>query len=278
MNSNPLQQYFRQPAIYIRLPSNGKFYPSGALTASENGEYPVLPMTTLDEITYRTPDALFNGQAVVSVIQSCVPNIRDAWKMPGMDIDPVLIAIRIATYGHQLDIATKCPNCGTEADYGVDLRNSLDDIGRPNYDQPMQLNDLELYFKPMTYAQMNANNMMQFEEQKMFQAMSDPNLEESKRLEAMGDALKKITEVTTRALAQNIAMVKTPTAQVTDPNHINEWLSNCDRNMFARVKDYIIENKRTGELRPLKLKCTNCQHEYEQAITLDMTTFFGVAS
>lgn len=278
MNSNPLQQYFRQPAIYIRLPSNGKFYPTGALTASDNGEYPVLPMTTLDEITYRTPDALFNGQAVVSVIQSCVPNIRDAWKMPSMDIDPVLIAIRIATYGHQLDIATKCPNCSTEADYGVDLRNSLDDIGRPNYDQPMQLNDLELYFKPMTYAQMNANNMMQFEEQKMFQAMGDPNLENSKRLEAMGDALKKITEVTTRALAQNIAMVKTPTAQVTDPNHITEWLGNCDRNMFSRVRDYIIENKRTGELRPLKLKCTNCQHEYEQAITLDMTTFFEAAS
>lgn len=278
MNSNPLQQYFRQPSIYIRLPSNGKFYPNGALLASENGEYPVLPMTTLDEITYRTPDALFNGQAVVSVIQSCVPNIRDAWKMPSMDIDPVLIAIRIATYGHQLDISTKCPSCSTEADYGVDLRNSLDDIGRPDYDRPMQLNDLELYFKPMTYAQMNANNMMQFEEQKMFQAMGDPNLEDSKRLEAMGDALKKITEVTTRALAQNIAVVKTPTAQVTDPNHITEWLSNCDRNMFSRVKDYIIENKRTGELRPLKLKCNNCQHEYEQAITLDMTTFFGAAS
>ncbi len=278
MNSNPLQQYFRQPAIYIRLPSNGKFYPNGALLTSENGEYPVLPMTTLDEITYRTPDALFNGQAVVSVIQSCVPNIRDAWKMPSMDIDPVLIAIRIATYGHQLDISTKCPSCSTEADYGVDLRNSLDDIGRPDYDQAMQLNDLELYFKPMTYAQMNSNNMMQFEEQKMFQAMGDPNLEDSKRLEAMGDALKKITEVTTRALAQNIAVVKTPTAQVTDPNHITEWLSNCDRNMFSRVKDYIIENKRTGELQPLKLKCNNCQHEYEQAITLDMTTFFGAAS
>ena len=114
MNSNPLSQYFRQPAVFIRLPSLGKFYATGALEPTENNEYPVLPMTTLDEITYRTPDALFNGQAVISVIQSCVPNIKNAWSMPAMDIDTVLIAIRIATYGHEMDINTPCPGCENE--------------------------------------------------------------------------------------------------------------------------------------------------------------------
>ena len=87
MDNNPLKQYFRQPAIFIQLPSQGKFYKDGALVPTANGEYPVLPMTTLDEITYRTPDALFNGTAVANVIESCVPNIRDAWAMPGMDVD-----------------------------------------------------------------------------------------------------------------------------------------------------------------------------------------------
>ena len=81
-SNNPLRQYFRQPAIYVRLPSAGQFYPPGALTIPANGEIPVLPMTAIDEITYRTPDALFNGSAVVSVIQSCVPSIKDAWQMP----------------------------------------------------------------------------------------------------------------------------------------------------------------------------------------------------
>jgi hypothetical protein len=58
--NNPLTQYFRQPAIYIRLPSQGKFYPPSALNMPPNGELPILPMTSNDEITYRTPDALFN--------------------------------------------------------------------------------------------------------------------------------------------------------------------------------------------------------------------------
>jgi len=29
--ANPLQKYFRQPKIYIKLPSGGQFYPEGAL-------------------------------------------------------------------------------------------------------------------------------------------------------------------------------------------------------------------------------------------------------
>jgi hypothetical protein len=59
--SNPLRQYFRQPAIYLRLPTEGKHWPSEALDMPANKELPVLPMTAIDEITYRTPDGLFNG-------------------------------------------------------------------------------------------------------------------------------------------------------------------------------------------------------------------------
>ena len=111
LQSNPLSQFFRQPAIHIRLPSGGKFYPVGSINMPPNGELPVLPMTAVDEITYRTPDALFNGSAVVSVIQSCVPSIKDAWQMPSQDIDAVMIAIRIASFGHGMDINTQCPAC-----------------------------------------------------------------------------------------------------------------------------------------------------------------------
>jgi hypothetical protein len=90
IQNNPLQQYFRQPAIHIKLPSNGEFYPNGSLDMPPTGEIPVYPMTAIDEITYRTPDALFNGQAVVSVIQSCIPNIKDAWASPATDVNAIL--------------------------------------------------------------------------------------------------------------------------------------------------------------------------------------------
>jgi hypothetical protein len=278
MDSNPLKKYFRQPAIYIRLPSQGKFYPQGTLDMPPNGELPVLPMTTLDEITYRTPDALFNGSAVISVIESCVPNIKSAWAMPSLDIDTVLVAIRIATYGHELDISTMCPACDTEADYGVDLRVVMDQISAPDYNKTITIGDLEIYFKPMTYQQMNENSMTQFQEQKMLQMLEAAETDETAKRQQLGEVLKKITEITTQALAQNIAMIRTPQAQVIDPVYIAEWLSESDRATFAKIRDYIVASKQQGELQPLSVQCGNCNHEYKQAFTLDMSNFFEVAS
>jgi len=276
--NNPLSQYFRQPAIYIKLPSQGSFYPPGSFVPTENNEFPVLPMTTLDEITYRTPDSLFNGSAVVSVIQSCIPNIKDAWKMPSLDIDTALVAIRIATYGHELEITTECPACQTLTDYVIDLRTILDNIRAPAYGKHLVLGDLEIFFKPMTFKQMNENSMIQFEEQKSLEMLQNQAASDASKVLAVSEVLKKITTVTMKALAQNISLIKTPQAQVTDFNHIAEFLTNCDRSTFAKIKEHIIENKQQAEIQPLRIQCTNCNHEYQQAFTLDMSNFFGAAS
>jgi hypothetical protein len=87
--NNPLKQYFRRPSIYLKLPSGGVGYPLGSLNRTENGELPVYPMTAIDEITSKTPDALFNGSAVVEIIKSCVPDITDPWSIPSTDLDAI---------------------------------------------------------------------------------------------------------------------------------------------------------------------------------------------
>ena len=278
MNQNPLSQYFRQPAIYIRVPSQGRFYPTGTIDLPPNGEIPVLPMTTLDEITYRTPDALFNGQAVASVIQSCIPSIKDAWAIPAMDIDTILVAIRIATYGHEIDIDTQCPSCDQESAFGLDLRKVLEHITAPAYEKPVMHGDLEIYIKPMSYQELNINNMAQFEEQKAMQILSDESIPEDQRTHQMGEVLKKITEITIDALSTSIAAVKTPQSNVTERPYIREWLANCDRGLFARVRDHIVKIKQAGEIQPLNVTCSACQHSYQQVFTLNMTNFFADAS
>src|SRR6056300_1622120 len=100
---SPLQKFYRQPKLYLSLPSDGKYYPPGVLETTETGEYPVYSMTAKDELAFKTPDALINGQSTVDVIQSCIPNIKNAWEMPSLDLDAALIAIRIATYGEHMD-------------------------------------------------------------------------------------------------------------------------------------------------------------------------------
>ena len=106
---NPLVKHLRQPKIYIKLPSEGHYWPSNALEKTQNGEYPVYAMTAKDEITFKTPDALLNGQATVDVIQSCIPNIKDAWQTPSIDLDAILVAIRMASFGEKIDMSAQVP-------------------------------------------------------------------------------------------------------------------------------------------------------------------------
>ena len=278
ISNNPLKQYFRQPAIYVRLPSGGQHYPPNALDMPPNGELPVYPMTAMDEITYRTPDALFNGSAVISVIQSCVPNIRDAWAVPSTDIDSLLVAIRIASYGQSMDVDTTCPACATTNSYGVNLTAMLDQMTGGDYNQALQHGDLEINFRPMSYHNLNQNNQSQFEQQRIMQSMPADDANNTEQLTAIGDALKKITEITVRSLSQSIASVRTPQALVTEPEYILDMLQNCDRKLFNQIRDHVIRLKTQAELKPLKMRCPDCSNEYEQPITLDMTNFFGDAS
>jgi hypothetical protein len=79
--SNPLLKHFRQPQLYLRLPSEGKWWSADSLELPVTKEIAVYAMTARDELLIKTPDALLNGQATVDVIQSCCPNIKDAWKL-----------------------------------------------------------------------------------------------------------------------------------------------------------------------------------------------------
>ena len=277
-SNNPLRQYFRQPAIYVRLPSNGQFYKEGSITMPPTGELPVFPMTAIDEITYRTPDALFNGQATVNVIQSCIPDIKDAWSVPALDMDTLLISIRIASYGHEMEFGTKCPKCGNDSEHVIDLRTVLDSLKSPDYRKSIHEGDMELFFRPMTYKNLNDNNKIQFENQKLLQILPDSDAPDSDKMTALGQALRRITDITVQALAQSVAAVKTPQAMVTEPEYIEDLLKNCDRKLFTRIRDQIIELKDQAEMQPMKLTCSECKHEYEQPITLDMSSFFGSAS
>ena len=278
MSNNPLSQYFRQPSIYVKLPSGGQHYADGAIDMPANGELPVYPMTAIDEITYRTPDALFNGNAVTNVIKSCVPAIRDPWAIPAMDVDSILVAIRIASYGHNMEMSTTCPHCENEADYGLDLRTILEQIKTPDYSKPIVAGDLQIFFKPMTYKHLNDNNQKQFEEQKLLQVLPDSDMPDTDKMTAMSAALVKITHITIDALSQSVAAVKTPDGLVSEPEFIEEMLKNCDRRLFAQIRDHIINVKSQAEIQPIKLKCSACEKEYQQAVTLDMTSFFEDAS
>jgi len=275
---NPLKQFFRQPAIHLRLPSQGEFWPPGSLNYPATKELPVYPMTAIDEITYRTPDSLYNGQAVINVIQSCIPNIRDAWQMPVVDLNAVLVAIRIASYGHSMEIVSTCPACNTDSEYTLDLRTVLDKLRCGNFHQEITHGDLSIAFRPMTYEHQNISNQNQFEQQKRIQVVQTSDLSDAEKITELNNSLKTITELTIEALKWSIASIRTPPALVTEPEHIHEFINNCDRSLFNTIKNHIIGLREGSEIQPLDLECPECHNKYRQQLTMDQTSFFADAS
>ena len=271
---NPLQQYFRRPAVYLKLPSGGLGYDEGSINLPDNGEVPIYPMTTIDEITSRTPDALFNGTAVADIIKSCVPNIIDPWSIPIVDLDPILIAIRAASSGDKMEIETTCPSCNEDAKYDVNLTGVLASFKPSDYSKLLTIGELGVKFKPLKYSEINDSNILQFEVQRLManlQAITD----EEERSRQTTDVIKRLNEMTITLLLSTIEYIKTPNATVLEKEHIEEFLRNCDKNTFNIIKESNIKLRTDSEAKPLQITCMHCSHQYEQGFVINVSTFFG---
>jgi bacterioferritin-associated ferredoxin len=215
---------------------------------------------------------------VISVIESCVPAIKNAWHIPNMDINAVLVAIRIASYGHEMEVASTCPSCSHQSDYVVDMRVLLDQMRVPDYGQEMTFGDLEISFKPVTYEQQNKSGMLQFEQQKILSTIPDTDLSDEEKMIKLNQALRQITELTINVISKNISAIIAPGIVVTDADQIEEFLRNCDRSVYNQVRDHVINLNQETQLSPLKIQCAECEHQYEQPMNLDMASFFDSAS
>jgi len=276
--ANPLRKYFRQPVIFLRLPSGGKFYPPGTIQMPENGELPIYPMTAVDEIATRTPDALFNGSTIMEIIRSCVPNILDPWAVHSGDLNALLAAVRLASYGSEMEISTSCPKCNHVHQISIDLRIVLDQQQMPNYDVPLVAGDLTIHCSPMTYRQINEVGKVQYEDQKIINMINQVDLSEEEKMAKLGEAFKRITALTIRSIANSIGAIRTVDAMVTDQDQIHEFLVNSPKIVFDSIKDHIVKLRTASEIKPIKMTCEECSHEYEQTFTLDVTNFFVTAS
>jgi hypothetical protein len=274
MDNNPLKQYFRRPAVYLRLPSGGIGYDETVINIPENGEVPIYPMTAIDDITTRTPDALFNGTAVIELIKSCVPNIKDPWSISNIDMDAILVAIKSASSeSGEMSIGSVCPKCETDATFSISLAAVLGSISSPDYETELEYGDLTFKLKPISYREINSAAMEQFEFQKMA-AQVDSIEDDELRNQTVKDALEKITNITMNLLSHSVAYIKTPTSTVDNREFILEFLKNCDKKMYIAIRDHSASLREQAEIKPMDVKCTNCEHEYKQTITLNPADFF----
>lgn len=269
---NPLTKYFRQPKIFIQLPSKGLFYPPGVLKGDYNN-VPIFGMTGMDEILFKTPDALFNGEASTTVIESCCPYISDAKQMPSVDVDAVLVAIRLATYGEEMTINFTCKKCGTASDYDIDLKTIIDYFGSLTFNNTVQVNeDIVVKLKPLSYKEMTEFNIENFKLQRTLYQVE--GLSEDAQQEHLSSIYKKLAEIQVELFMLSIESVQTPDTLVTDKEMIKEWLQNADKAVYAIIKKHLEKNKEEWAVPKQHVKCGECSHEDDFTVSIDQTNFF----
>jgi|TARA_R110001592_G_scaffold76186_4_gene230119 hypothetical protein len=280
---NPLVKHLRQPKIYIKLPSEGHYWPQTALTKTENGEYPVFAMTAKDEITFKTPDALLNGQATVEVIQSCMPNIKDAWQTPSIDLDAILVAIRMASFGETIELSATVPGTEITKEFQLNLQTVFDNLISTEYVDTFQIDGFKVQIKPATYQLSTQQAIKAFEEQRIFSTVNDDSLDDGLKLERFQKSFANLTDININAVVANVVAIQPDGDEqaVTNPKYLREFLEGAEAKTYNQIADYIKEQKERFTQKPLQVTATPEEIEagaskvYEIPIVFDQSNFFG---
>lgn len=286
--ANPLSKYFRQPKLYISLPSGGKYYAADSIDYPENGEVAVYSMTAKDELLFKTPDALLNGQATVDVIQSCIPAIKNAWHMPSIDLDMCLIAIRLATYGENMTLSIKTPVTGEQKEMQVNLRELLDTFSNIEYANSVMMPEMQIELRPLTYKEFTQGALKTFEEQRILNIVNDDKITEEDKLQAFTNSFAKLTDLTVDMMTKGIVSIQLSQNDddndepviVKDHKHILEFIKNADKQFFNHVQKHLEKERDKFAIKPLLAEATEEEiamgvpKTYEVPITFDQSNFF----
>lgn len=275
MAINPLQQYFRQPKIFIGLPSHGVYNKPGTLEGDID-RLPVFGMTGMDEILMKTPDALLNGESTVKVIASCCPSITNPWELSTIDLDLVLAAIRIATYGSDLNVVQTCPNCKTEQEFSLNLTALIDHYARCKFNNKLIVDNLSVTFKPLNYKQSTDFSLKNFQLQQQLGQVAKLE-DEVERKKGISDIFQQLSSLQNDVLIEQVEKVDIGTTSVTEKGFIAEWIANSDSSVITKLKDHIEGNRKTWTMPTQKVECETCNSVIETSVELDQSNFFGHA-
>ena len=260
MNSNnPLIKYFRKPKIYVTLPTGGRFNPELKTTLLD--EVGVSAMSAIDEISLRNPESLLNGEAIKSVIESCVPAVGDPMKLCNIDIEALFLAIQYATYGNDLTHEHKCENCEEIAEYKIDVNEILNRFPSIDYIDPILFEDINIHIRPPTLENVTRMALIELEQKKIIQNLQnvDDDTADMDIASKFYTSFKKIATFNVDMLANAISRIESPEAIVTDTMMISEFLQNVPTTIVQELNNAIekIAVKPT-EINKMQFKCESC--------------------
>jgi len=275
MANNPLKKYFRQPKVYIDLPSKGVFNQPGTLTADPT-KLPIFGMTGMDEIMLKTPDALLNGEATTKVIESCCPSITNAWDLSLLDLDLMLVAIKIATHGNTMTVTHTCGSCQSINDYDIELGAIVQHYATCEYDNKVVLKDVSIKIHPLNYKQWSEFQLKNFAIQRQL-AQTMALEDQEQQAKNIGQLFEQVGQIQNEMMFAQIESVETMEGSVNQKEFIREWLENSESDVFDAVRKQVDKNRAAWQIPKVHVECPECKAENDIVIDMDQASFFARA-
>jgi hypothetical protein len=198
--------------------------------------------------------------------------------MPSIDLDFLLVAIRIATYGDKMEVGCSCPHCQAENSYEFPLSPWIQNVSNFVYEDTITIDPLHITIRPYTYREMTKLSIKGLEQQKIFTIINDENMSDESKLEKFGESFVKITELTVDVISDCIVKIETPNGSSTDKDQIKEFINNSSKDIFEQISKHVSDIKDKLDLKATNVQCGECSKTFELPITMDQSNFFAVRS
>ena len=281
MSDNPLKSYVRTPKLQVLLPSRGKW--GDAETASKiTGEIPVYPMTSKDEVMIKNPDALLNGESVASVLKSCT-GIENVYDLTNNDVEFLLVAIRYATSGNEMEIDAVCPNDQHVNRVAVDLERILDSVEEMDKTYQTKLeNGLKVNLRPMSFKNAQRLSLNAFQEATTLQTINDAKLPQTERIKVFNKSFEAIADLAVETMIDAIVSVVVPEGEeektVTDKKFIGEWVKGMSSAEAKKIQEKLDEMNKEGFNHSYNVVCEECGTKFKTSVEFNVSNFFGTGS
>lgn len=276
MSNNPLIAAYKKPALYVGLPSGGKYYdPKPKLSA--DGELAVYPMTARDELITKTPDALFNGEATVSLLHSCCPDIENPEQTPVSDLMVLMLAIRNASYGADIDVDLQCPKCDFINNLTVSAARLLGSIKPLDVDPVVTLpSEFQVEVKPFNLTDRTKLQLQGVKQQRIVRDVQNTELSDEERNKRFGQTFIELAELTIMLISNCIVSVQAPESEekITDTPLILEWLQSISKKDYDQIRDRVEQMSEDGMNREFDATCQDCGNKWKTDVELDVANFF----
>lgn len=288
------------PHITVTLPSRGLFYDDMFADDTDPSELEVHPFSMWEEVHHSNPFSIMSGKASRKMVNTVAPSILNPDGMCAYDIDILMLAGRMASYGEEMKVTLTCGNpdenaredeegnkhkCQNKMDMKINLQeliNSYPVIDTIDDWKTELSNGQIVYLQPTLYKDALEAMKIGVNQQKIIKALNRfddlPDDQQMKLNDATVDNWISVKLITT---VSSIRAVTTPDQSQTikDRDMIVEWLQKAPATWIKQIQeklDTLI--KPYGNVGTVDYVCSECGFENKEVnVVQDPSRFFTQA-